>query len=56
MASANRTIDHDEIRRGVEARRGRRQLGRIKGPDDLIAIDGIDRATARTIAQQVDFG
>jgi len=34
----------------------RRQHGHIAGPDDLIAIDGIDGATARTIAQQVDFG
>jgi len=33
----------------------RRQSGRLKGPDDLIAIDGIDGATARTIASQVDF-
>ncbi|HZQ60646.1 MAG TPA: helix-hairpin-helix domain-containing protein [Casimicrobiaceae bacterium] len=34
----------------------RRQHGRIKGEDDLVAIDGIDGATARNIAQQVSFG
>ena len=34
----------------------RRRSGRIKGPDDLVAIDGIDGAAARTIAGQVEFG
>jgi len=34
----------------------RRSHGRIHGPDDLVAIDGIDGATASTIARQADFG
>ena len=34
----------------------RRRHGQIRGVDDLIAIDGIDRAFAQSIAQQVDFG
>jgi competence ComEA-like helix-hairpin-helix protein len=34
----------------------RRKNGRIASIDDLIAIDGIDGATAQNIARQVNFG
>jgi competence protein ComEA len=34
----------------------RREHGRIKGPDDLVAIEGIDGALAQLIAEQADFG
>lgn len=34
----------------------RRKHGRLRGTEDLVAIDGIDRATARQIAEQIDFG
>jgi competence ComEA-like helix-hairpin-helix protein len=33
----------------------RRQHGRLKGPEDLVAINGIDGALAKTIADQADF-
>jgi competence protein ComEA len=34
----------------------RSKHGRIKGPDDLVAIEGIDGALAEVIAKQADFG
>jgi len=41
--NAKRILDH------------RRKHGRLKGPEDLVAIDGIDGALANTIAEQASF-